>query len=285
VYWVTNNVLNAWTKLPDLNPSDIKASRNIKVLFSGNLDRKIYTNPFFFGLEKHYLRAQIARISFSTTIMPIGLFKLTEDNEREIEDNVPEEGEIQMPSTMEMSRPENWVHNTPNILEAARVAHLDPEVPEGAPDDLDPEVLKKELEARDPYQPRLKPIVKDQLLDVAEGAKQSAWVVKLMGDKSVYQSLTNPKTSVSYGVVVVKSLQWPGSLTFYHQGKYSQIYVGDGHKYETQSYYPVLPPRICEDPEELVEMSEPNPSEAPVVEEAPVEGDEAKEENQEEDEQ
>jgi radial spoke head protein 4A len=62
VYWVTNNVLNSWTKLPDLNPSDIKAARKIKVLFSGNLDRKIQTNPFFFGLEKHYLRAQIARI-------------------------------------------------------------------------------------------------------------------------------------------------------------------------------------------------------------------------------
>jgi radial spoke head protein 4A len=170
VYWVTNNVLNIWTKLPDLNPSDIKAARKIKVLFSGNLDRKIHTNPFFFGLEKHYLRAQIARISFSTTIMPKGLFKLTEDNDREIEDIVPDEGELQMPSTAEMSRIENWVHNTPNILEAARVAHLDPEVPEGAPDDLDPEVLKKELEAMDPYQPRLKPIAKDHFLEVAEGA-------------------------------------------------------------------------------------------------------------------
>jgi radial spoke head protein 4A len=204
--------------------------------------------------------------------MPKGLFKLTEDNEREIEDIVPDDGELQMASTAEMSKPENWVHNTPNILEAARVAHLDPEVPEGSPDDLDPEVLKKELEARDPYQPRLKQIVKDSFLEVAEGAKQCAWVVKLLGDKSEYQSKSNPKKTVSYGVVVVKSLQWPGSLTFYHQGKYCQVYVGEGHKYETQSYFPVMPPLICEDPEELVEMDEPNPSEAPIVNQAPVEG-------------
>lgn len=39
VYWVTDNVLNNWTKLPDLLPSDIQASREIKVKFSGNLDR------------------------------------------------------------------------------------------------------------------------------------------------------------------------------------------------------------------------------------------------------
>jgi radial spoke head protein 4A len=49
--------MSAWTKLPDISPKQIRASRNIKVLFSGDLDRKIYTNPFFDGQEKHYLRA------------------------------------------------------------------------------------------------------------------------------------------------------------------------------------------------------------------------------------
>jgi hypothetical protein len=39
------------------NFQDIKASRSIKVLFSGVTDRSIFTNPYFFGLEKHYLRA------------------------------------------------------------------------------------------------------------------------------------------------------------------------------------------------------------------------------------
>ena len=56
-YWVAHDSLSKWTKLPDVAPSEIAASRAIKVLFTGDLDRKIYTNPFFFGQEKHYLRA------------------------------------------------------------------------------------------------------------------------------------------------------------------------------------------------------------------------------------
>jgi len=45
-------------------------------------------------LEKHYLRAQIARISHSTTIIPKGLYKTVEDSEKEIEEFVPDEGEL-----------------------------------------------------------------------------------------------------------------------------------------------------------------------------------------------
>lgn len=50
-YWVSHSSFSEWTKLPDLSPKDIQASRDIKVLFTGNLNRTIYTNPFFFGLE------------------------------------------------------------------------------------------------------------------------------------------------------------------------------------------------------------------------------------------
>ena len=83
-----------------MKPQDIVESRNIKVVFTGDLERKIYTNPFFFGQEKHYLRAQIARISHSTTLLPSGLWRKVEDNDREIEENTPEDdSEIVMPST------------------------------------------------------------------------------------------------------------------------------------------------------------------------------------------
>jgi len=99
-YFVTHNPLGEWYKLPDLKPQDIEESRNIKVVFTGDLERKIYTNPFFFGQEKHYLRAQIARISHSTTLLPDGLWRKVEDNDREIEENTPEDdSEIVMPST------------------------------------------------------------------------------------------------------------------------------------------------------------------------------------------
>jgi len=52
---VTDNSINEWKILPDLLPGDIKATRAIKVQFTGNLERDIITNPYFFGKEKHYL--------------------------------------------------------------------------------------------------------------------------------------------------------------------------------------------------------------------------------------
>jgi radial spoke head protein 4/6 len=75
VYWATNSPMDAWTQLPDLKPVDIINARSIKHSFSGNLDQKIFTNPFYDNTEKVYLRAQIARIAHSTTLVPKGLFR------------------------------------------------------------------------------------------------------------------------------------------------------------------------------------------------------------------
>jgi hypothetical protein len=58
------------------------------VAFTGELNRQIFTNPHFFGQEKHYLRAQIARIMHSTTLVPKGIYKVQEaegETPREIE--------------------------------------------------------------------------------------------------------------------------------------------------------------------------------------------------------
>lgn len=48
-YFVAADSLSQWTRLPDVSPSQIRASRCIRVLFSGDLERKIFTNPFFAG--------------------------------------------------------------------------------------------------------------------------------------------------------------------------------------------------------------------------------------------
>jgi len=48
-YWVSHSTYAPWIKLPDLKPDDIRAARNIKVMFTGDLNRPIYTNPYFFG--------------------------------------------------------------------------------------------------------------------------------------------------------------------------------------------------------------------------------------------
>ena len=64
-----------------------------------------------------------------------------------------------------------------------------------------------------------------------------------MGDCTEYR--TESGKSVSNGVVVVRSLLWPGSFNFYFQGKYMNIYVGNGHKYEVDPTSRCTPQWCC----------------------------------------
>lgn len=51
-YWVTNSPeAKDWALLPDLKPEDLEAARGVRVQFTGNLNEKIFTNPFFFKSE------------------------------------------------------------------------------------------------------------------------------------------------------------------------------------------------------------------------------------------
>ena len=159
VYWVSHDALSEWKQLPDYLPKDLKASRLIKVVFTGDLERKIITNPFFTGREKHYLRAQIARIHHGTTLIPFGLFKTNEDDPKEIEANEGDDDNKYIPQTENQSSLSNWCHFPKSILKNWRISHMDPEVPEGM--DIEPEELLKQIEAKDPYEPRLKQLTND----------------------------------------------------------------------------------------------------------------------------
>ena len=151
-YYVAIDSLSDWKRLPNLSYKELIQARQTQVLFTGDLDRKIYTNPFFLhGTEKHYLRAQLSRMSHSTTLQPLGVSKLEEDPEAERGGNVvPNEGEedkpFVMPSTKQMSDPKMWVYAKPNILLNGRVTHLPPEEPANAneEDPFDPDVAKRE---------------------------------------------------------------------------------------------------------------------------------------------
>lgn len=57
IYWVTDNILEDWIQLPDANPEQIKQSRLIKHVLTGNLNAPLNTNPPFPGKERHYLRS------------------------------------------------------------------------------------------------------------------------------------------------------------------------------------------------------------------------------------
>ena len=134
-YFVSTGAFSGWKRLPDLTPKLVDAARHIKVLFSGDLERDIICNPFFFGKEKHLLRAQIARIAHSTQIVPAGTYKLNEESEREIDQFEPEEDSKvdPLPSTTQAANLSKWVHFNASILNCCRTTHMDPaeEAPEG----------------------------------------------------------------------------------------------------------------------------------------------------------
>ena len=54
----------------------------------------------------------------------------------------------------------------------------------------------------------------------------------------------------AYCTVVVKSTVWPGAMSYFWNGQWGEIYMGDGMKHEDVTYFPVQPPTIMDDPVE-----------------------------------
>ena len=66
VFWVTENLLKDWIQLPDAEPLQIEVSKQIKHIFTGDLNASIDSCPPFPGKERHLLRSQLARITHAT---------------------------------------------------------------------------------------------------------------------------------------------------------------------------------------------------------------------------
>lgn len=113
-YWVTDSVTGDWTELPNATPANIKLARQIKHIFSGNLEEKVITNPYFEGTEKELLRAQIARVCQTITLVPAGLYKVNEENKAEVVDEAEEKKKI-VPFD-ELTKLESWQHYCPVLL-------------------------------------------------------------------------------------------------------------------------------------------------------------------------
>ena len=157
-----------------------------------------------------------------------------------------------MPTTQQMGSMAYWVHYQKSILACNRLTILEPE----AQEEDDPEDARKRAEALDPSETLLKTITDDT--KTRGGAP--AWSIRSYGDQSVYGSANPALPDLHYGVVTVRSNVWPGSCTFFNAGSWSQIYCGDGLKFENKTYYPVVPPTLCSDPEERTSQAEPNPT-------------------------
>lgn len=136
------------------------------------------------------------------------MWKVSEDNDREIEEATTDDGEpIPYPSALQLSNPAEWGHMNPNILQqACRIVHVEPTAPDNDDGDFDMEVALAEVQRQDPFEPRLKSIKDDKPIQ----GRTSAWIVKLIGDKGEYTNPNMLSKPQSHGVVVIRSLQWPG---------------------------------------------------------------------------
>lgn len=178
VYWVTDDLLSDWIQLPDAEPRYILAARNVKCILTGNLNADLNTNPKFPGKERHYLRAQIARISHSTTIIPKDFMVPHEENDKELVYN--EEFAGISKNAIEMNNLESWGYAYQNILLAGTAEHDVSHIVEE-----EREEALAQLEEKDPFIERLKGIGEDKKV---YKELDGGWTTKIVGNQQQYAS-------------------------------------------------------------------------------------------------
>lgn len=134
-------------------------------MLTGDPKRDVFTNPYFFGKEEVYLRAQIARISHSTQLCPRSGYRFDnpEEEPRAIVPDLDDDtGALKViPTPKDMCNPAAWAHENEGILEQARVDHIIPAIPEEL-GEIDEEVWKAQQIAKDPFDERLGLITADR---------------------------------------------------------------------------------------------------------------------------
>ena len=168
--------MHEWSQLPDCKPEYIEASRYFKSVLTGNLNAEVKSQPPFPGMERHLLRAMIARIFHGTSIAPKGLLEIDEETK---ECKVSEE--FVMPPPDELKQLESWGNLYPNILKNGRISHLAPvEMDEAEADEW--RAAQDEL---DKVEERFRPI--NEHIGMPGTApvpeEEKAWVSKIAGDQ------------------------------------------------------------------------------------------------------
>ncbi|CAF3394795.1 unnamed protein product [Rotaria socialis] len=272
-YFVTNSPGLAWTKLSDVKPSMIDHARKIRCLFTGCLSTKVEDFPPYPGLERDYLRAQIARITATTHISPAGFYILTDNNDEEEAEEMTFNNERKDPNIIlnpefnnDPTNPitveqladkdlQEWVHSLPEILSQGRTRFWRPpstlathfskeggeeeeEEDEEGNDDNEETLDRNSVEIPAPL---LQPIGDDKNLHTS----QISWSIGLT------MSIMH-----EYSLCYVRSNVWPGAFTLGHAGNFFNLYVGWGQKYEQFSPSQTSLPKV-EFAKEFIEKNDP----------------------------
>jgi len=207
VYYVTHAPHEEWVRLPDVQPDQIKAARNIKRAFTGDLTSPVHSKAPFPGKEAQYLRAQIARISMDTRIAPKGHLQDVTEEGGPTEVGQSEEGTFFGLTTDEMCDLKNkaWVHACNDLLPQGRGSYYN----YGWSSD-DPE-------AKDPRLEKNRPALQSIHLDKAPYLGAPAWSAHTCG-----------ALAPEYACAVIRSNLWPGACTVAQGYNFINYYVGNG---------------------------------------------------------
>ncbi|XP_018650162.1 putative radial spokehead-l [Schistosoma mansoni] len=258
-YFVCNVLGDDWVRLPDVTPEQIVTSRMIKYFCTGDLEAEINTFPTFPGVEKNFLRAQIARISGSTTISPINYYQFNEDEEEEqteedaLRENFIENPEYEPMTIYDLTDPTltNWVHHTAYILPQGRTVWLNTAIK--TKDELEDEMSEDEEEEPDEPEPETGPPLLTPLSEDAEIGGIPPWSTRITSQLIPH-----------YAYAVLSSNIWPGAYALAQGRFFANIYVGWGLKYTGMTFSPQIIPKPFEEfPSglEITEVDDPTPEE------------------------
>ncbi|XP_046554829.1 radial spoke head protein 6 homolog A-like isoform X2 [Haliotis rubra] len=259
VYFVCSEPCQPWYRLPHVTPEQIVTARKLRKYFTGYPNQQMVTYPPFPGLEKNYLRAQIARISASTHVSPIGFFKFDEEGEEE-EEGEPAEGRdgfvedqdfegLSMRDLTDQGMT-NWVHHTPFVLPQGRITWYNPLQGHEGEEENEEEEERNEPDEPEPEHgpPLLTPLSED-----AQVGKSPAWIAK-----------ASSQFVPEYSVAILHSNTWPGAYAFASDKArfFENVYIGWGHKHLESCFEPAIPePPLPEFPTgpEVIEAEDPSP--------------------------
>ncbi|KAA6370817.1 MAG: putative radial spoke head protein 6, partial [Streblomastix strix] len=259
IYWVSNGPTDTWKRLPDITPKQIVAARQQSYTLTGNLNAKVNEGyPVFPGREKHYLRAQLARILHQTSLIPKPPPKKKEGEEEE--EGNEEEGEItEKPVEIgPLVEGEGWILERPPILVQGRVKKYPP-IGEGEEEGTGAEEEEDEE--------KIDPKKKERKLKLLEAKKEQergeVWErideegIELEGINGKHPTFSIRTDEIQGDkVVLVKNNIWPGSFTVAYggrRGRIGNIYIGNGKKYTGLPFTPIPPPIL---PDEFPDVDE-----------------------------
>ncbi|KPI89787.1 putative flagellar radial spoke protein [Leptomonas seymouri] len=274
-----------WTQLPDVAPHHITVARQLRCRFTGNLDAPVHGHPRLLGCEKHYLRAQIARITSSCRIAPSQMYT-TEGAIPEPEEEEEDDGKVRPPPTSvpaytavppllpqeqpdeedtdavavvqswlrgyakeELMQAKGWVHIAPTVLRCGRAT-----VP--PPPEEEEDVQGEEGEDGEPVAPPPPPPPAPEMIaPFLSSISLDAALTYSCHSRSHIPAWTFRKAYQVEGstvaVYVAKSLVWPGAATYAVTtagrpgASYQMVYCGTGLKDLQGAYYAPPLPPPC----------------------------------------